>query len=100
MRINIEELVILALVITTLIFIAIIQLTKLIKLWRYKKENDKGKLAEESRRRSNTEYRDVQGTILPQRRSIFSFARPINKPESSGVTGKNSRRFRNPFTRK
>ena len=53
---------------TFIIFSLIMFLTKFIKLRRYKPENDKGRCAEESRRR---ELAVVQRPILPEGRNIL-----------------------------
>ena len=97
MIITIEVLILFVLVAVVIAFLGVTQLTKLIKLWRYKKENDKGKLAEESRRRGTTESGNIQRTVQPKRRRLFPFARPVNKPESSGIVREDSHRIRNPF---
>lgn len=63
-------------------------ISKKIKLWRYKPENDKGKLAEDSRRRSG-----LQGTLLPTSSKRFKLlpAAPIDTArEVKSIVGKTS----------
>ena|SRR3990167_11100198 len=80
----------------------IMSISKKIKLRRYKPENDKGKLAEDSRKRG---FGDVQRTTLPQRRSLFQTTdnNPVVKNDGSdGKTGGSIRKVvpRNPFIRR
>ena len=56
----IEVIVLLAIAGLVILWSMFMFLTKKIKLWRYKPENDKGKLAEESRGRNR-----LQGVVLP-----------------------------------
>ena len=56
----IEVIVLLAIAGLVILWSMFMFLTKKIKLWRYKPENDKGKLAEESRGRNR-----LQGVALP-----------------------------------
>jgi hypothetical protein len=77
-------------------------LSKKIKLWRYKPENDKGRRAEEFRRNAS-----VQGTLLPERPSVFQTATPSLARQDSSSPRETSRsdgetvfrRRRNPFKR-
>jgi len=55
----IEVIVLLAIIGLVILWSMFMFITKKIKLWRYKPENDKGKLAEESRGRTR-----LQGVVL------------------------------------
>lgn len=79
MSIPIELLVFFALIGFTILFFLIITITKIIKLWRYKPENDKGKLAEDARRR----LADIQRPAPVERRSILPTSNSGNVRQNS-----------------
>jgi len=94
MNIQIEVLVVLAIIGVIIIFSFLMFLIKWYKIWRYKPENDKGRRAEESRR-------SLQGTVLPRGRLLQTepsnnIRKDYNSPrETSSSHGK----VGNPFTR-
>jgi hypothetical protein len=79
----IEVLVILGVIGVFLFGSLILFITKRIKLWRYKLENDKGRSAEESRRRELT---TIQRPVLSERPDILptTDVSPI-RPDSPGL---------------
>jgi len=90
MRILIELLVFVVLIGVLLLWGILMFVFKKIKLWRYKPENDKGKLAEEERSRGSR----FQRTILPtpsKRPNLFPTT-PVNPiGETKPNIGKTSR---------
>ena len=72
-------------------------------LKKYKPENDKGRLAEEKRRRdsqSTETVADIPGPGEPEERGVLPSAIvDVNRKTGEG-NGKIGRKFRNPFRRK
>jgi hypothetical protein len=65
-------------------------ITKFIKLRRYKPENDKGRCAEESRRR---ELAVVQRPVLPERRDILPTT-DVSPPRQDSTSSRKLRFFK------
>jgi hypothetical protein len=106
MNLAIELLVALIIIGFIILWVCLMFITKLWKLWRYKPENDKSRRAEESRRRFIGDGR-VQRVVLPERRSLLQTTAPFKSENDSGSVGKidnsvgeTGRSIRNPFKRK
>ena len=108
MEISIELLAFGLPIILGVIFMIFLTLIKYYRLWRYKPENDKGKLAEDNRlgrtvKGDGVGDSDKQTTRIPKRRSLFSLSsfdrvggdkKSVSKP--SGI----NRKTRNTFIRR
>lgn len=109
MIISIEFFVFLLIVLFIILWLLIDKITRKIKLWRYKPENDKGRSAEEWRKRINGQDRTIRKTesdiariTEPAERSLLQDADTVTVRQTSSGNGTNGRKFfnSNPFTRR
>lgn len=97
MKIAIELLIILAIFIFVMFWFSLMFVLSKIKLWRYKPENDKGRSAEESRRRQSS---NIQRPILYERRVLLPPPAPLKAGRIESLPREASHSIRNPFKRK
>jgi len=110
MNIPIEIIIVFVVIVYFLFWTLLMFIIKYSKKRRYKPENDKGKLAEESRRKGggsretgNTNLTSIPRPVLSQRRDLFqtTTSNTVGKDESSnGETSRSIRKPINPFLRR